>query len=105
MPQFRALGVVRRHPGASLSVVAGHIGLTTASVSKLIDSLVKKGLVTRADSPDDRRKVVLNATKTVSAPLRSRGQPRWDAWLGCLPRWMSRIVPRSSGRWTFSGER
>ena len=63
MPQFRALGVVRHHPGASLSVVAGHIGLTTASASKLVDSLVKKGLVIRADSPDDRRKVVLNATE------------------------------------------
>jgi len=37
--------------------------LTTASVSKLVDSLVKKGLVTRADSPDDRRKVVLNVTE------------------------------------------
>ena len=63
LPQFRTLGIVQRHPGASLSVLAEHLGLTTASASKLVDSLVRKGLVTREDSSEDRRKVVLNVTK------------------------------------------
>ena len=64
MQQFRALGVVRRHPNASLSVVAGHLGLTSATASKLVDGLVKRGLVTRTDSPQDRRRVVLQVTET-----------------------------------------
>ena len=63
MQQFRALGIVQHHPGASLSVVAAHLGLTTASASKLIDTLVKQELVTRVDSPEDRRKVVLDVTE------------------------------------------
>ncbi len=63
MQQFRALGIVQRHPGASLLTVAGHIGLTTASASKLIDFLVKQGLVARAESAEDRRKLVLNVTE------------------------------------------
>lgn len=62
MQQFRALRVVEKHPGASLLTVANHLDLTPASASKLVDALVRDGLVTRVDSPEDRRKVVLNAT-------------------------------------------
>lgn len=64
MQQFRALAVVHRHPGASLSIVAGHLGLTTASASKLIESLVKQALVTRVDSPADRRMITLDLTES-----------------------------------------
>ena len=64
MQQFRALGVVRRHPNASLSAVAEHLGLTAATASKLVDALVRRGLVTRTDSPQDRRRVVLQVTET-----------------------------------------
>ena len=70
MPQFRALGIVRRHPDVSLSDVARHLGMTTASASKLIDALVKQDLVTRVDSPEDRRRLVLNLTKTGRQALR-----------------------------------
>jgi DNA-binding MarR family transcriptional regulator len=63
MQQFSALGVVEHHPGASLSAVARRLGLTTASASKLIDALVRSRLVTRTDSAEDRRKVVLNVTR------------------------------------------
>ena len=70
MQQFRALGVVRRHPNASLSAVAEHLGLTAATVSKLVDALVRRGLVTRTDSPQDRRKVVLEVTGAGRRALR-----------------------------------
>ncbi len=69
MQQFRALGVVKHHPGASLSVVAARLELTTASASKLVDALVRAGLLTRTDSPEDRRRVVLNVTKSGNRAL------------------------------------
>lgn len=59
MPQFGALMYLRRHEGASLSDVAGHMGLTLPSASKLIDGLVVRGLVTRETRSDDRRRVAL----------------------------------------------
>lgn len=62
MQQFRVLRIVERHPDISLSVLAEHMGLTNASASKLVESLVKQELVTREDSPEDRRRVVLNLT-------------------------------------------
>ena len=93
MQQFRALAVVNRHPGASLSVVAGHLGVTTASASKLIDALVKRGLVTRTDSPQDRRKVALDVTE---AGRRAQGVARTAA-LGRLAESLTSLG--ESDRW------
>ena len=59
LPQYRALGYVGRHPGASLSAVADHLGLSTPAASRLVDALVEKGLVERAAAPMDRRYITL----------------------------------------------
>lgn len=55
LPQFRALGYVRRHPHTSLSGLAEHLGLSAPAVSRLIDALVARGLVVRRPSETDRR--------------------------------------------------
>ena len=59
VPQFRALGYIRRHAGTSLSAVAGHVGLSVPAASRLIDALVARGLVARHASAADRRAVGL----------------------------------------------
>ena len=61
-PQFRALGFLYRHGGASLSQVAERQGLALPTVSKMIDTLVKRGFVLRDVSATDRRCVVLKLT-------------------------------------------
>jgi DNA-binding MarR family transcriptional regulator len=71
MQQFRAMGMIDRHPGESLSFVAAHLGLTDATASKLIEALVKPGLITRAEAADDRRKVVISITKSGRRALES----------------------------------
>lgn len=60
--QFRALGFLNRNPGASLSTVAEHLGLTSPTVCKMIDGMVSHRLVTRLPSASDRRKVILTLT-------------------------------------------
>ena len=62
VPQFRTLVFLHRHGGASLSDVAEHLALTPPSVSKLIDALVTRGVVTRQTHPGDRRRVTLALT-------------------------------------------
>jgi DNA-binding MarR family transcriptional regulator len=57
--QFRALGYLRGKPGSSLAELAEHIGLTPPTTSALVDGLVSKRLLLRADSPNDRRRVEL----------------------------------------------
>jgi DNA-binding MarR family transcriptional regulator len=62
VPQFRVLVYLNRHEGASLSDIAEHMGLTLPSMSKMIDGLVARHLVTRQMNPADRRRVTLAPT-------------------------------------------
>src|SRR4030042_6511601 len=59
VPQFRTLNYLRRHPDASLSSVAEHLGLTPPTVSKMIQKLVEQGIIIR-NSALDRRQVRLS---------------------------------------------
>ena len=74
VPQFRALLHMKRTAGASLGEVADYIGLTSATTCKLVDELVGRGLVQRAESPIDRRRVVLTLTEAGCDLLESAGQ-------------------------------
>ncbi|MGA9756486.1 MAG: MarR family transcriptional regulator [Desulfobaccales bacterium] len=62
VPQFRVLVFLNRHEGASLSDIAEHLGLTLPSMSKMIDGLVARNLVTRQMDLKDRRRVTLVLT-------------------------------------------
>lgn len=71
VPQFRALAYIKNNDGASLSHLAGYIGLTLPSMSKLIDGLVNRGLVSRDAHREDRRKVCLHLTALGKSELES----------------------------------
>ena len=60
--QFRTLIYLTHHEGACLSDVRERTGLTLATMSKVMDALVKRGLVRRSISAHDRRRVTLAAT-------------------------------------------
>jgi DNA-binding MarR family transcriptional regulator len=74
VPQFRALTFLGRHPGASLSDLAAHIGLTLPSISKMIDRLVARDLVVRRSAPQDRRRICLELTPSGEAALQAAAQ-------------------------------
>lgn len=69
VPEFRALGFLSAHVGATLSDLASEIGLTLPSMSKLVDGLVERKLVTRQSNPTDRRCVTLALTSRGDALL------------------------------------
>src|SRR5689334_7447575 len=71
VPQFRALAFVGRNPGASLSDVATHVGLTLPSISKMIDRLVARKLVARQSAAKDRRRISLELTPLGVSTLES----------------------------------
>ncbi|BDA74624.1 MarR family transcriptional regulator [Rivularia sp. IAM M-261] len=62
IPQLRTLAFLKRNPGASLSELAEHLGVTCATASTTIERLVQRDFVQRADHPQERRRVVLNIT-------------------------------------------
>ncbi len=69
VPQFRTLGYIDRNANASLSDAAEHIGLALPSMSKMIDGLVMRKLVTRQTDPTDRRRMVLTLTRSGQTAL------------------------------------
>jgi DNA-binding MarR family transcriptional regulator len=71
VPQFRAMGFIDANDGASLSDLASHIGLTLPSMSKLIDGLVARELVTRTSHSADRRRICLSLTTLGREELRA----------------------------------
>lgn len=62
VPQFRVLTFLERRPGGSLSDAAEWVGLSLPAMSRLIEGLVERQLLTREDSADDRRRVSLRIT-------------------------------------------
>jgi DNA-binding MarR family transcriptional regulator len=66
LSQIRALHALVREPeGTSLGVLAEHTGLSLPTASRVVDSLVQRGLATRVESPTDRR--VKNVAPTAEA--------------------------------------
>ena len=67
VPQFRALGYLRRHPACSLTALAEHLGLSLPATSRMVEALVAAGLIVREPSASDRRYVTLRLSQRVSA--------------------------------------
>lgn len=70
--QHQALLAVRAHPGAvpiTVGELAERLLIKNHSALGLVDRLVERGLVTRAPSPQDRRRVVLALTDEGAARL------------------------------------
>lgn len=63
MVQFFALRFIGLHERPNLGDVAQALGVSNAAATKLIDRLVKKGLVSRVEDPVDRRERRLGLTK------------------------------------------
>ncbi len=60
--QMRALAFLNRNPGAPLSAVAEHVGLTLPSMSSQVSGLVGRNLLNRSTAAHDRRYVTLTLT-------------------------------------------
>jgi DNA-binding MarR family transcriptional regulator len=71
VPQFRILNFIGHNPQASLTDLADHIGLTLPTLSKMVDALVVRQLVTRETCIEDRRRVLLGLTPSGAAQLKA----------------------------------
>jgi DNA-binding MarR family transcriptional regulator len=69
LPQFRTLTFLDRAQNSSLSVLAGHLRLTSPATSRLVNALVNAGLVQRHPVATNRRQVALMLTKRGRATL------------------------------------
>jgi len=87
IPQFRTLRFIQRNPKSSLSSLAGYLGLTPPSVSKLVEGLVKQKLINRQESGTDRRRLTLELTQAGDSIVnlaRANAQANLAQTLSCL---------------------
>jgi DNA-binding MarR family transcriptional regulator len=98
LPQLHALGYLRRCPGASLSELAGYLGIGLPTASTLVSRLVNAGYLERVEDPAERRKVSLSLT--------DRGQGRFygalDLARGELAERLGRLSPRDLAKVTVA---
>ncbi|MBS1887262.1 MAG: MarR family transcriptional regulator [Actinobacteria bacterium] len=84
----RALFALDKHDGATAGEIAETARISPASVTGMLDDLERDGIVTRARSESDRRRVLVTLTDQGRALLSKRRRlwvKRWEAALGDLP--------------------
>ena len=69
--QFRALVFLSHNDAAALSALAEHIGLSLPATSRMVELLVKRGLIERQVRSSDRRCVSLSLTGRGKAIFRT----------------------------------
>lgn len=71
MVQFRVLAFLERHQAASLSKIAEFLELGLPTTSKTVDGLVNSRLIERHVDPEDRRRVLLEASAAGKKEVRA----------------------------------
>jgi DNA-binding MarR family transcriptional regulator len=98
VPQLRALAFLHRNPGACLFNVADHLGVTRPTASVIIDRLVRRGLLLRAEDPRERRKIAITLTP--------RGRRLLEQARSATRSWMAGVLaplPPATLRWIEAG--
>jgi DNA-binding MarR family transcriptional regulator len=84
--QLRALTALRLAAGANLATLAGEMGVTVSTASRLVDRLVSAEWVHRNPSPHNRREICLTLTDAGKSLLRRFDDRRVLHMRDCLAR-------------------
>ena len=60
--QLKSLFFISNRGATSLGKLAAALGVTPTNTTGIVDRLLKRGLITRTESPDDRRVLLLRTT-------------------------------------------
>jgi DNA-binding MarR family transcriptional regulator len=75
---------------ATAGELAKATGLTSGSVTALIDRLVQKGYLTRCEDPDDRRRTLVRINRRETAPIEAVFAPRQAAMFALWSRYSAK---------------
>ena len=81
------LGILRDHGAMSPSILSDHLIVTRATVTGVLDSLERRGFVSRSPNPADRRGQIAEITPSglaVLRELRTLIHRHEKAWMGVL---------------------
>ncbi|WP_341953530.1 MarR family transcriptional regulator [Salinibacterium sp. TMP30] len=74
--QLSVLYVLTHHGGSTLAALAEHEHVTPPSMNRTVNCLSDEGLITRSSSPNDGRKVLIEATDAGSELVNKTRQRR-----------------------------
>jgi long-chain acyl-CoA synthetase len=97
LPQYRILSLLDAGPSIS-STLADRLAVRPPSVTAVVDGLVARGLVARAHSEDDRRRVSHTLTpegRRILVAADEAVEARLDTIARCLP--SQQLVRRATG--------
>lgn len=87
LPQLRILFRIREEPGIGVRELAQAFDVSASNISQQVEKLVVRGLVTRADRPEDRRQVAHTLTpggEAAASEVSQEGRAFLRATLGRL---------------------
>jgi len=67
--QLKSLFFIESEGSTNVKKLANALGVTPPDVTRIVDRLVKQGLVNRRENPEDRRMLLLQATEKGGALL------------------------------------
>ncbi len=88
VPQFRVLVHASLCPGATLRQLAEPLGVSTATASRMVETLVQRGLIERTPGEADRRRVAIALSPAGQRMLdeaRTLARAQFESRLAGLP--------------------
>jgi DNA-binding MarR family transcriptional regulator len=86
IPQLKSLFLIAREGSMNTKSLAKELGVTSPNVTGIIDRLVKQGLVSRQENPEDRRMLEIRVTDKGEAILASLREEMISSMSGLLAR-------------------
>ena len=94
LPQLRVLAYLHHHPGACLFHVSEHLGVSRPTTSIMVERLVRRGMISRATDPEERRRIVLALTP-IGARHLERARRSTETHMAAV---LARLSPRALER-------
>ncbi|MFH1980662.1 MAG: MarR family transcriptional regulator [Pseudomonadota bacterium] len=95
MAQVNALMIIRTRGPLSLTQLAGQLGVSPPSASAMVERLVEKALVSREQSPEDRRRVVIGISPAALKEIMTIEDVVFQSFVDLV----ARIGPEAAAQW------
>ena len=100
-PQLRILFLIRHRPGRDLRSLADRLRIGTSAASQQVERLVERGLVSRQEDAEDRRRIQLELTAVGTEAVDSVSTAARDYLHGLFERFTDEQLTVLSGALTM----
>ena len=96
MAQYQLLLLVNKQQTTTISGLAAELGVSIPSASAMVDRLVERGVLTRRQARDDRRKVEVSLTEDAVQKVAETEAVLFDSFVALL----EKVGQDTAGQWS-----